>query len=149
MPRPTELAGTHKIVVRRVLPARREDVYALWLDAERMPEWILDGGSARVDARVGGTFHMNMHYQGKSYPHDGEYLELVPPERLVFTWISASTNWKPSIVTIELFVRGSETEVVLTHEGLPSEKSAADHEHGWAEILGWLDRQVAPKAVRG
>ncbi len=140
--RPTQLSGSEKVVVRRLVPATRAEVYELWTDAERMPEWILDGGSATLDVRPGGKFHLDMHYEGKSYPHDGEYLELRPPEKLVFTWLSQSTNWKPSIVTVELFEREGQTEVVLTHEGLPDMKSAKDHEGGWTEILGWLDRLV-------
>ena len=140
--RPAQLSGTHVIVVRRLLSARREDVYALWVDAERMPQWILDGGSATLDVRVGGKYHLDMHYEGKSYPHDGEYLEVVPPERLVFTWISEGTNWLPSIVTIEFLDRGEQTEIVLTHEGLPDEKGAISHEEGWTEIMGWLEREL-------
>jgi uncharacterized protein YndB with AHSA1/START domain len=140
--RPAQLAGKHSIVVRRLLPARREDVYALWVDAERMPHWILDGGSATLDVRVGGKYHLDMHYEGKSYPHSGEYLELIPPKRLVFTWISESTNWLPSIVTIDLIDRGEQTEIVLTHEGLPDEKSAISHQEGWTEIVGWLEREL-------
>jgi len=140
--RPAQLAGKHSIVVRRLLPARREDVYALWVDADRMPQWILDGGSATLDVRVGGKYHLDMHYEGKSYPHDGEYLEVVPPKRLVFTWISEGTNWLPSIVTIDLIDRGEQTEIVLTHEGLPDEKSAISHQEGWTEIAGWLEREL-------
>ena len=138
--RPSQLAGSHSVVVRRVLSAPREEVFALWTDAERMPEWILDGGSATLDVRVGGKYHMDMHYQGKSYPHDGEYLEIVPPERLVFTWISESTLWKPSIVTVELIDRGEQTEMVLTHEGLPTQAEADSHQGGWAEIADWAER---------
>jgi uncharacterized protein YndB with AHSA1/START domain len=140
--RPAQLAGTHRVVVRRVVSAPRTQVFALWTDAERMPEWILAGGSATLDVRVGGKYHLDMHYQGKSYPHDGEYLEVSPPERLVFTWISEGTNWKPSIVTIELVDLGDRTEVLLTHEGLPNAESAVSHEQGWTEILDWLERLV-------
>ena len=81
-------------------------------------------------------------YQGKSYPHHGEYLEIVPPERLVFTWISESTHWEPTIVTLELRDLGDKTEAILTHEGLPDEKNAADHRGGWEEILVWLEETM-------
>ena|SRR6185503_9306263 len=140
--RPAKLSGTHQVIVRRTLPASREEVFDMWLDAERMPQWILAGGTATIDARVGGKFHMDMHYEGKSYPHDGEYLEIVRPSRLVFTWLSESTNWLPSIVTVELTERGEQTEIVLTHEGLPSEKSAIDHQGGWTEIAEWQEREL-------
>jgi uncharacterized protein YndB with AHSA1/START domain len=142
--RPAELAGAKRVVVRRVVAAPRTEVFQLWIDAERMPQWILGGGTATLDVRVGGKYHLDMHYEGKSYPHDGEYLEISPPERLVFTWISEGTSWKPSIVTIELIERGEKTEVVLTHEGLPDDPdSAKSHEQGWTEILEWLERLVA------
>ena len=140
-PAASELAGSARVVVSRVVSAKRELVYELWTDASRMPKWILDGGSATLDLRVGGKYHMDMHYKGNSYEHTGEYLELVPPERLVFTWISAATNGKPSIVTIELRDLGAKTEIVLTHEGLP-DASLADHEGGWNEVLGWLEERM-------
>ncbi len=140
MPRPSSLAGTHTVTVRRLLPASREDVFALWTDAKRMPDWILQGGSATLDVRVGGSYEMDMHYNGKGYPHHGEYLEVEPPSRLVFTWISEGTNWKPSIVTIELFARGEDTELVLTHEGLPDAGSAESHQGGWEEIVTWSEK---------
>lgn len=111
-----------------------------------MPEWILDGGSATLDLRVGGAYHLDMHYKGRSYPHHGEYLEVTPPSRLVFTWISEATQGKPTIVTVELFERGEETDCVLTHEGLSDEANAASHEEGWEEILGWLHRMTAKRS---
>ena len=141
---------TTEVVVRRRLPAPREVVYALWLDAERMPSWILDGGTATIDPRVGGKYHLEMHDGGKHYPHHGEYLELVPPERIVFTWISEGTDWQPSVVTIELTAVGDETDLVLTHRGLPPAQ-AESHFGGWTEIAGWLDeelRGVAGKVPR-
>ena len=145
--RPAELAGTKRVIVRRIVSAPRTEVFALWTDAKRMREWILDGGTATLDVRVGGKYHLDMQYEGKSYPHDGEYLEVVPPERLVFTWISEGTNWKPSIVTVELIERGAQTEVILTHEGLPDDSEAAtSHELGWLEILEWLERLLSSVA---
>jgi uncharacterized protein YndB with AHSA1/START domain len=111
-----------------------------------MPEWILDGGSATIDLRIGGAYHLDMHYKGKSYPHDGEYLEIDPPSRLVFTWLSEATQRKPTIVTVELFERGEETECVLTHEGLLDPNNADSHREGWEEILGWLLRVVTGRS---
>ena len=145
--RPAELAGTKQVVVRRIVSAPRTEVFQLWTDAKRMPEWFLAGGTAKLDVRVGGKYHLDMHYEGKSYPHDGEYLEVAPPERLVFTWISEGTNWKPSVVTVELIERGAQTEVILTHEGLPDDaESAKNHEQGWTEILEWLERLISGAA---
>lgn len=49
---PEQLGGSHEVVVRRRLPAPREVLYALWLDAETMPSWVLDGGTRHVDGDV-------------------------------------------------------------------------------------------------
>lgn len=144
--RPSQLAGSHTVVVRQLVSAPRDVVFSLWTDAARMPEWILAGGSATLDVRVGGKYELDMHYNGKSYPHHGEYLEVVPPSKLSFTWYSESTNWLPSIVTIELNEVGARTEVVLTHEGLLDPKNANDHEEGWKEIVSWLDALITKDA---
>ena len=66
----------------------------------------------------------------------GEYLEIVPPEKLVFTW-SNDGLVKNSKVTIELFEKGSQTELVLTHE-LPQDVIER-HRHGWANCLDHLE----------
>lgn len=67
-PAASELAGSARLEVRRVVPAKREVVYDLWTDANRMPGWLLDGGSAKLDVRVGGKYHWDMMYLGKTYP---------------------------------------------------------------------------------
>jgi uncharacterized protein YndB with AHSA1/START domain len=130
----------HRLVVRKRLPASREEVFAAWTDAEGMRAWMRPGPTheARVtlDVRVGGQYRIDMIGQGQTFVHTGEYLEIDPPARLVFTWISEGTEQRASIVTIELEARGAdETELVLTHEALPSAQSAEAHRGGWTEIV--------------
>jgi uncharacterized protein YndB with AHSA1/START domain len=77
---------------------------------------------------------------GEKYQPHGTYLEIVPPEKLVFTWSSEGfvTDTK---VTIELFERGGETELVLTHE-LP-EGMIEPHRQGWTNCLSHLEVYLA------
>ncbi|HEX2712826.1 MAG TPA: SRPBCC domain-containing protein, partial [Candidatus Acidoferrales bacterium] len=66
-----------------------------------------------------------------------------PPSRLVFTWISRSTDLQPTLVTVELLERGDQCELVLTHERLPSVDALKLHEGGWAQIVAKLAGHVS------
>lgn len=147
---PEESADT--LVVRRLLPAPREQVFAAWLDPESLAEWMCPGDitSARVeiDPRVGGKLRIVMLRGEKGVEHWGEYLAIEPPARLSFTWISEFTDRLPSVVTIELLERGARTELVLTHRRLPG-RNVASHRKGWTDIVQKLEVALAGKAGGG
>ena len=135
----TPSGSADALVVRRLLPARREDVYAAWLDPASLAQWMCPGdverATAEVEPRVGGRFRIvMMRRQGPAVEHRGEYLVMDPPSLLSFTWISAATDLIPTVVTIELFERGGETELVLTHRRLPA-ASVESHRGGWTDIV--------------
>ena len=135
-----------ELVVRRVVRAPRERVFAAWLDAALMARWMCPGDArsttVELDPRVGGTFRIVMHHGRDAAEHWGQYLAIEPPSRLSFTWISAYTERRPSVVTVELFERGTDTEVVLTHRRLPPDKLEA-HREGWTDIVAALDAVLA------
>ena len=129
------------LVVRRILPVSREQVFAAWLDPASLAQWMRPGAVSRatveVDPRVGGKFRIVMHRErgaGGDVEHWGEYLAIEPPTRLSFTWISVHTDLRPSVVTIELAERGIATELTLTHRRLPANQVDA-HRKGWTEIV--------------
>src|SRR5438270_4001092 len=82
-------AGT--IRLHRVLRAKPERVYRAFLDADAMAKWLppygFTGKVHRLDAKVGGTYAMSFTNfgSGKSHSFGGEYLELVPHERIRYT----------------------------------------------------------------
>jgi uncharacterized protein YndB with AHSA1/START domain len=147
--------------VRRTFQAPRDRVFRAWLEPELLRSWLTgpDGSSphAEVDARVGGEFRITMTSgaarlltllpgRESAYVHMvGRYLEIVPPERLVFT-----VGWEDlpftrmardaSTVTVEFHERGEETEVVLTHERLPNRRARSFHSIGWRASLRNLDK---------
>jgi len=127
-----------ELVVRRVIPATREDVFDAWLDAETMAEWMRPGDAfeakVELDPRVGGKFHILMIHGRDDNDHWGEYLEIDRPSRLSFTWISKNTSMQPTIVTIELREVEGGTQLTLTHRGLPQPK-IDDHRKGWGMIV--------------
>ena len=136
------------LVIRRVVRAKRDRVFEAWSDPEIMKQWFYcQEGSAKVtnDFRVGGTYENEMTHIQKNAEdaactnksnvnlHKGEYLEIIPPEKIVFTWNSAIvTN---SVVTIELKDLGDSTEVWITHDNLETQELKDMHAFGWEGCL--------------
>ncbi|HKR98603.1 MAG TPA: SRPBCC domain-containing protein [Candidatus Dormibacteraeota bacterium] len=129
--------------VERVLPATPDAVFRSWTTPALMAGWLSPTGRAEVtaDVRVGGRFSVVMLGDETHIDHEGEYLELEPPRRLVFTWSSAYTGDGPSVVTVQLEPVDAGTRIVLTHEQLPAEHAAA-HESGWGAILDRLSESL-------
>jgi uncharacterized protein YndB with AHSA1/START domain len=137
-----------RVVVRREIAAPAETLFDAWLDPESLAVWMRPGGTERttasVDARVGGAFEIVMHMPDRSVPHRGTYREIARPRRLVFTWNSPYAGENDSLVTVEFRAIRGATEIVITHEGLPSEEMAKAHTGGWTDILETLVRMHAP-----
>lgn len=134
------------LVVRRVIPVPRERVFAAWLDPVQLARFMRPSDvretTAVVDARVGGSFRIVMRHGRGDAEHWGEYLAIEPPSLLSFTWISGSTDLRPTTVTIEFLEHARGTEVILTHRGLP-DRSFEAHEKGWTTIAEHLATTVA------
>jgi uncharacterized protein YndB with AHSA1/START domain len=132
--------ATKKLVVKRLLQARRNRVFSALTDPAKMTQWFygMETGQALVacDFRVGGKYSIEMFNPEQRCVPTGEYLEIVVPEKLVFTW-SIDGMVKNSKVTIELFEKGNQTELVLTHE-LPADVMER-HQHGWVNCLDHLE----------
>jgi uncharacterized protein YndB with AHSA1/START domain len=138
---PADRAG-EALVLRRLLPVPREQVFAAWLDPASMAQWMCPGDisstTVELEPRVGGRFRIVMLHQRGGEEHWGEYLAIDPPSLLSFTWISAHTDLVATVVTIELVERGAGTELTLTHRRLPAARVDA-HREGWTDIVRKLD----------
>jgi uncharacterized protein YndB with AHSA1/START domain len=113
--------------------------------------WFAPPGGAwteplELDARTGGRYRWTVTVGQKVYTIYGTYREVIPPEKLVFTW-----EWQndpdrgesgDSLITVEFHDRGGRTEVVLTQAGFPSEASRKDHQSGWEECLASIAKLV-------
>lgn len=154
--------------VRRTLAAPRERVFEAWLDPELLRQWLTGprgtSHQAEVDARVGGEFRVAVtsnlggllgrlpgSFDG-SVQMVGRYLEISPPERLVFTfsWENFPTiDLEPdaTTVTVEFHESGERTEIVLTHERQPSRRLRAFHSYGWRGSLRKLDALLQREAA--
>jgi uncharacterized protein YndB with AHSA1/START domain len=139
--------GTGKLVVRKMIPASREEVFDSWTDPHSMAVWMCPGNTVRaeaeLDVRVGGKFRILMKGDCEEFDHTGVYRVIERPSKLAFTWISRATANQETLVTIELFTRGKQTELVLTHEGLPSADAISRHGGGWTSIVEKLAGSLA------
>jgi uncharacterized protein YndB with AHSA1/START domain len=133
----------HEVRITRRLAAPADEVYDAWTNPNSVMEWMipLPGGrtKATLEAHVGGRFQIDMISEGKTYPHEGEYLRLERPRLIEFTWISEATGRQRSVVRVELRpMADGGTELVLTHQRLPTEKAVQEHRGGWSAALDRL-----------
>ena len=97
-----------------------------------------------LELRPGGRYRLEMTKGGATHVVVGQYREIRPPEKLVYTWkwevSDMAGSFEDTIVTLEFHDRGQETELVLIHEKLPTVEEREKHENGWK---GCLDNLVA------
>lgn len=99
---------------------------------------------AEADVRVGGRYRIVMRApDGEEHHVSGVYREVVPNEKLVFTWAWRSTPERESLVTVTLRAVGAGTELTLTHEQFFDEEARDKHGQGWNGCLARLERELA------
>jgi uncharacterized protein YndB with AHSA1/START domain len=138
------------VKVKRFIKAPRERVYAAWADPAQLTKWFGPGTvvtrKLTADVRVGGRFQWECtDPEGKEVTISGQYHEVVPGRKIVFTWrLEEDDDWKDhnSMVTVEFFDQADGTEVRLTHENLPTKPSRDDHEQGWNSVLDKLEEFI-------
>jgi uncharacterized protein YndB with AHSA1/START domain len=92
---------------------------------------------AETDPRVGGRYRVVMRSQdGQEHDVSGEFREVVPNRKLVFTWSWRSTPERQSLVTVEFVPQGAATTLTLTHEQFADQAARDRHHHGWTASLG-------------
>ena len=134
--------------IKRLIKAPRDRVYAAWTDPAQLKEWFgpenVQTRDLIVDARMGGKFRWDVtNSEGEKMTMRGEYRELQPGKKIVFTWQwEDDEDWENhvSIVTVELADAGAATELRLTHEKLPNEESRDGHTRGWNSALDKLEK---------
>lgn len=141
--------STSTVRLHRVLRAPPERVYRAFLDSDALAKWLPPNGFAgkvhHLDARVGGTFRMSFtnFTTGASHSFGGEYLELVPHERLRYT-DSFDDPDLPDVmqVTVSLRQVSCGTELNVLQEGIPGVIPLEACYVGWQESLVLLAKLV-------
>ncbi len=144
--------STHTIRLHRVLRSSPEKIYRAFLDPDAMNKWLPPHGfTCRVhhlEPKVGGTFRTSFtnFTTGKSHAFGGEFLELVPHERLCYTDRFEDPNLPGTLrVTVTLKAVSCGTEVSIVQENVPAVIPAEACYLGWQETLVQLAQLVEPE----
>lgn len=144
--------STGTIRLHRVLRAKPERIYKAFLNAEAMAKWLPPYGFTctvhHMDARVGGTFRMSFtnFTTGNGHSFSGEYLELVPSQKISYSDKFDDPNLPgvmKTMVTLKQVSCG--TEVAIVQEGLPEVIPLEMCYLGWQESLVQLANLVEPE----
>ena len=140
---------THTVRLHRVLRAPPERVYRAFLDADAMAKWLpphgFTGKVHHLKPEVGGTFRMSFTNLGTGHSHafGGEYLELVPNERIRHTDRFDDPNLPGTMqVTVTLKKVSCGTELDIVQEGIPGVIPVEACHLGWQESLALLAQLV-------
>jgi len=151
----TPPASEPSVQIRRTFAAPREKVFAAWTKRELLERWMCrdvptqDPKYVELDVRPGGHYAIEIKTpEGVTYLGQGIFREVRPPEKLVFTWAWTTSpestteelQKDESVVTVELFERGSSTEMVFKHEKLSSIQSQKSHKKGWEGCFEMLTK---------
>lgn len=144
--------------VEKRISADATRLFRAWLNAEDFSRWFLSGemigiDSVTMDTRPGGKFLINMTLDGKILPHEGEYITIDEPHKLVFTWRSHATENRDTLVTVTFtdltnadrskgLKEKPQTLVTLIHEELLSDIQIKMHNQGWTSILESLNQWI-------
>jgi uncharacterized protein YndB with AHSA1/START domain len=145
MPAPGEL------VITRIFDAPRELVWKAWTDPEHMKRWWgpehFTAPACKIDLRVGGKYHFCMRApDGKEYWNTGEYLEIAPPARLVYSdkfadekgnvvpasYYGMPGDWpEQRVVTVTLEEHQGKTRMTMKQVGFPAGIMTEMANAGW------------------
>lgn len=141
----------HTVRLHRVLRTKPEKVYRAFIEAGAIAKWLPPYGFTctvhQMDARVGGTFRMSFHNfsTGNGHSFGGEYLDLVPNERIRYTDKFDDPNLPGTMeVLVTLKAVSCGTEVNISQSGIPEMIPLEMCYLGWQESLAQLAALVEP-----
>ena len=120
----------------------RDVVFAAWTEPERLKQWwgpgLYKAVSVEVDLRPGGRYELLL--EPGSMRLVGEFREVTPPRRLVYTWrwVQGVPDTRESLVTVEFREHGTRTEVVLVHDNFVGPGPVDMYDEGWRSGLDKL-----------
>jgi uncharacterized protein YndB with AHSA1/START domain len=143
------IMSANAVRLHRVLRAKAERVYRAFLDADAMAKWLPPNGFTgkvhHLEAKVGGTYKMSFtnFTTGHSHSFGGEYLELMPHERIRYTGKFDDPNL-PGVMQTAVSLRAVAfgTELSIVQDGIPDVIPVEACYLGWQESLTLLAKLV-------
>jgi len=136
--------------VSRIFEAPRARVFDAWTKQEQFFQWMCPPGVeitlCEIDVRRGGAWRIDGRNDRGVFSSSGVYLDVVRPERLVFTWAHhadgdfSRPRGHETTVRVEFHAIGARTELTLAHGPFADSASFENHQRGWA---GTFDKFVA------
>ena len=136
-------------VIERDLPGSPVHAFRFWSEHARKRQWTSCHPDWTVledvlDVRVGGRYRISFNSGDGNYNEvGGVYREVVPNERLVFSWAWHSTPERESLVTVSIKPDGAGTLLTFRHEQFADETARDNHQRGWTEFFVNLENYVA------
>lgn len=151
---PTSPPETPEFSITRVFEATRELVWRAWTEEDELAQWLhpfgVSADSVSFDIRVGGRYRYTMTNDetGEKFPTGGEYIEVEPFDRLVFTWgdPDATVDAAP-VITLTLTQQDANTELVFHLRGLEGRPGDGFVYDGWDEALTNFGRHLAGETL--
>jgi len=142
------VATKPSLTIKRRFNAPPAKVFAAWADPEKMKRWMGPGEVTaphiECDLRVGGRYRIVMRNPaGEEFDVGGVYREIVPNEKLVFTWAWKSMPERESLVTMTVKPDGDGTLMTLQHEQFFDEDARDRHNQGWEGAFVKLEKYLA------
>jgi len=142
---------SRSVHLHRVLKTSPDKVYRAFLEGGALAKWLPPYGFTctvhHIDAKVGGTFRMSFQNFGNGHNHSfgGEYLELVPNERIRYTDKFEDPNL-PGVLEVTVSLRPviGGTELTISQSGIPEMIPLEMCYLGWQESLAQLAKLVEP-----
>jgi len=137
------------LTIVRQLKATPEKVWRALTQPEAIKQWMGPSDEYKVsvaetDVRVGGRYHIGLQSpDGEMHDVGGVYREVVPNQKLVYTWAWKTTPERESLVTIALRAVDGSTELTLTHGQFFDAEARDRHNKGWQGTLARLDKFLA------
>jgi uncharacterized protein YndB with AHSA1/START domain len=144
-------SAQRELVIERVFDAPRELVFQAWTDPRHLAKWWgprdYPASQINADTRPGGKYRHCLHSTAgdMSLWLYGEFREVVPPERLVFTfaWEEEGERGMENIVTITFADEGNRTRMLFRQAPFWSDVERDGHRLGWSSSFDRLDDHVA------
>jgi uncharacterized protein YndB with AHSA1/START domain len=131
----------------RVFHTDQRRLFEAWSDPAIMEKWLFpfgEGAYAEVenDFTQGGEYTLDMYEpDGTRYEMNGEYREIDPYDKIVFTWNTG--DLQDTLVTLEFNPVGEGTELTLTHEFFPNKEATQQHVGGWEGCFINLEKELS------
>ena len=140
----TATATKPSLTIKRRLNAAPAKIFAAFTEPQTIARWFGPPGVTNVhaesDLRVGGRYRIAAQMGSDQFEVGGVYREIVPGEKLVYTWAWKSMPERESLVTITFKPDGAATLLTLTHEQFFDDEARDRHNQGWTGALDKLEK---------